>query len=41
MRPLTVDGWETVSDSVKPRKPVDGSCDARTRSSGPRPKAVA
>ncbi|WP_201294659.1 hypothetical protein [Nocardiopsis sp. FR4] len=38
MRLLTVEGWDTMSDSVNPRKPVVGSCEARspTRVSGPK-----
>jgi hypothetical protein len=29
MRPLTVAGWETMSDSLNPRKPVIGASEAR------------
>jgi hypothetical protein len=30
-KPLTLDGSATLSDSVKPRKPVVGASDARSR----------
>ena len=40
MRALTLAGWDTVSDSVNPRKPVVGASEARRRTWGPRPKAV-
>ena len=36
----TVAGWDTTSDSVKPRKPVVGACDARKRTWVSRPKAA-
>ena len=41
IRALTVAGCDTVSESVNPRKPVVGASEARSRSSGPKPKAVA
>ena len=39
-RALTVAGWDTVSESVKPRKPAVGASVVSSRSSGPKPKAV-
>ena len=41
IRALTVAGCETVSESVNPRKPVVAASRGRSRSSGPRPKALA
>ena len=40
IRALAVAGCETVSESVKPRKPVVGACEARSCNSEPSPKAV-
>ena len=40
MRLLTVAGWDTVSDSVNPRKPVVGASEARRRICVSRPKAA-
>ena len=40
MRPLTVAGCDTVSDSVNPRKPAVGASEARRRSWVPSPKAA-
>ena len=40
MSASTVDGCDTTSDSVNPRKPVVGACDARTRTWLPRPNAA-
>ena len=40
MRPLTVAGWDTVSDSVNPRKPVVGASEARKRTGASGPKAA-
>jgi hypothetical protein len=36
---LTIDGWATLSDTVKPRKPVVGTSDARSRTELPMPNA--
>jgi hypothetical protein len=40
MRPSTVEGWETTSESVNPRKPVVGASEARRRTWLPRPNAA-
>jgi hypothetical protein len=39
IKPLTIDGWATLSDSVKPRKPVGGASDSRSRTELSMPKA--
>ncbi len=41
MRLSTVLGWDTTSDTMKPRKPVDGASVGRTRTLSPSPKAAA
>ena len=40
IRALTLPGCDTVSESVKARKPLVGASEARSCSSGPKPKAV-
>src|ERR1700759_4970499 len=40
MRALALAGWGTVSDSVYPRKPVDGASEARRLTWGAGPKGV-